>query len=407
MPWSIHLLLSSVILGSFLGGFHSERVDAVTRAFVLNEQLVSDVSLEYEFASSLQIDAVISQIADYSSFALILQPDGQSPRVITFTPESNGWVNISYDLVQDPLKPFARIYYWFELVQMDGTSVTTPSYWFDYLDNRFKWQTSETELFQVSWVDGDAAFGQKLQEIARDGLKEATTLLPVTPDLPIRIYVYPNIEDLQSTLTLSGQTWTAGHASPDIGVILASNDNPSAELIEMERQIPHEIMHILEYQITKEHYASIPVWLSEGLATSVELYPNPDLQRVLNDARANGTIIPFSSLCDGFPPDANQAQLAYAQSASLVKYINGRFGSSVFLQLLENAGSGLTCESSVSTILSAPLDQLQQEWLVAADKEPTLDFSFETFLPLFIAVGILIIAIVIFTLRTRHAQERK
>lgn len=404
MPWSIHLLLSSIILGSFWGGMRS---GGVYSTFILDAQPVTDVTLEYQFGSSLQINAVISQIADYSSFALILQPDGQSSRTLSFVPESNGQVIIFHDLEVDPLKPFARVYYWFELVNLDGSSVTTPSYWFDYLDNRYTWQTSETELFQISWVDGDAAFGQKLQKIARDGLEEATTLLPVTPELPIRIYVYPSLEDMQSALTFSGQTWTAGHTSPDIGVILVSIDNPSTELIEMERQIPHEIMHILEYQLTGDHYGSIPVWLSEGLATSVELYPNPDLQRALNDAQTNGTILPFSSLCEGFSSDANQAQLAYAQSVSFIKFINGRFGSSIFPNLLENAASGLTCENLVQTTLAVSLDQLQQDWMAAVEKEPTLDFSFETLLPLMIAAGILLTVIVILMIRTRHHQVRK
>jgi hypothetical protein len=304
-----------------------------------------------------------------------------------------------------PLPPFARIYYWFELFKKDGTSFKTPSYWFDYLDNRFTWQASDTDLFHISWVEGDAAFGQKLQEIARNGLKKATTLLPVTPALPIRIFVYPNVDAMQQDLTLTGQTWTAGHASPDIGVVLVSNDTPSTESIEMERQIPHELMHILEYQVTGTQYSSIPVWLSEGLATSVELYPNPDLQRALNDAQASGTLLPFESLCAGFSPDANTAQLDYAQSFSFVNYLNGRFGSDVFLKLLANASSGLTCENSVSTTLQVSLPQLQQDWTTATFNGGHSIQSLEVYLPYVILAVLLLVMAILFFVRKRHTKE--
>ena len=396
MSWLTRLLLGSLLLCPLLG------LGSVHQVNAQKEQVVSEVELEYQFGSSLQVSARINQPEGYSSFVLILQPDGQSSRQISITPGSDGRVDAAYDLTLDPLKPFARIYYWFELVQIDGKTLTTPSYWFDYLDDRFEWKTSETELFQIAWVEGDAAFGQKIQEIARDGLKAATTLLPVSPELPLRIYVYPDVASMQTALTLTGQAWTSGHASPDVGVILVSNDSTSTELIEMERQIPHELMHILEYQVAGQSYASIPAWLNEGLATSVELYPNPDLQRVLNEAQAKDSLLSLSSLCEGFPQDALPAQLAYAQSVSFVTYLNGRFGSDIFKQLLENASSNQTCANLVSSTLLVSLDDLQQDWFDTVFASTAQDQSFDLFLPLIIGAGMLLLAGLIILLRRRH-----
>lgn len=367
---------------------------------------LSNVLLDYEFGSTIKISAEITQPAEFSSMLLILKPDGQSPRQLSIEADPESLVSITYDLIQQPIQPFARVYYWFELTRPDGTIHTTSSYWFDYLDNRFTWQTNQSDLFEVSWVDGDDAFGLKLQEIAREGLKKATTTLPVAPDLPIRIYVYPTVAALQEALAIAGQSWTAGHASPEIGVILVSNDNPTPEMIEMERQIPHELMHILEYQVTKGQYSNIPVWLSEGLATSVELYPDPDLQRILNEANQNDTFFPFSSLCEGFPPDAMDAQLAYAQSASFVNFLYGRFGAQTFLKLLENANSGLSCENSIMTTLNSPLDQLQQEWQAQTFDDSTKDLSFETLIPFLIAGVVLMLALLTIALRIRRHPWR-
>ena len=103
----------------------------------------------------------------------------------------------------------------------------------------------------------------------------------------------------------------------------------------MERQIPHEIMHILEYQITGTSYNQIPVWLLEGLASSAELYPNPDYQQVLEKAVDEDSLLPMSVLCQDFPRDLSGALLAYAQSNSFVRFLNQNFGTRDTLSLVE------------------------------------------------------------------------
>jgi hypothetical protein len=393
MRWLVRLLLCSLMLLP------------VSSVRAQSEEPVTQVQVDYQFGSSIQVVARILNAAQYSSILLILQPDGQSSRQLKIIPAADGSVAINYDLTIDPLRPFARVYYWFELTSLDGSSVTTPSYWFDYLDDRYQWVSSETDLFHLYWVDGAESFGQKVQEIATEGLKASTNLLPVTPDFPLSIYVYPDVDALQQALTLTGQPWTVGHASPDIGVLLVSNGSQSAELIEMERQIPHELMHVLEYKLAGASYSAIPAWLNEGLATSVELYPDPDLQRVLNDAQTSGSLLPMASLCDGFPQDAKTAQLAYAQSASFVNYLNGRFGSPIFTQLIENAASGQTCANAVNSAADVPLDQLEKDWIASTFTVTTpVNYGF---LAVIIAVGVLLVIMVIFLLRKRHTAERK
>jgi hypothetical protein len=173
----------------------------------------------------------------------------------------------------------------------------------------------------------------------------------------------------------------------------------------MERQIPHELMHVLEFKLAGASYAKIPAWLNEGLATSVELYPDPDLQRVLNESQANGTLLTLTSLCDGFPQDAKTAQLAYAQSASFVNYLNGRFGSQIFTKLIENAASGQTCESAVNSAASISLSDLEKDWLAATFTISTpVNFGI---LAVVISVGVLLVVIMIMFLRKRHSAERK
>jgi hypothetical protein len=350
MRWLIRLSLILLIL------------IPTSRSIAQTTPKISDVQLSYDFGIRLNIKAQIDQIQSYLSIYLILRPDGQSSRQVKLAPRSDGSINIQFDLEKDPLKPYARIYYWFEFEDQAHTTTSSPAYWFDYSDNRFGWKSNESNLFRIFWVEGDTGYGQQIQDIAREGLKKSTQILPIPPNLPIQLFVYPDLTSLQGALSLTKQSWTAGHTSPDIGVILVSNSSQSVNLSELERQIPHELMHILQYQITGDQYGSIPVWLSEGLATYSEMYPDPDQARILNESYTQGKLIPFESLCSGFSQDAASAQIGYAQSVSFVSYLKNRFGSEIFPALLENANSGQSCTQSIQKVLQVPLSQLEKDW---------------------------------------------
>ena len=130
----------------------------------------------------------------------------------------------------------------------------------------------------------------------------------------------------------------------------------------MERQIPHELMHILLYKMVGAGYVNLPAWLSEGLASVAELYPNPDYLVLLESAHNKGNLPSILSLCQSFPRDASGTFLAYAQSASFTRYLQQRFGSSGLERLLRQYADGLDCQRGAEAALGVPLAQLGREW---------------------------------------------
>ncbi|MCX6054802.1 MAG: peptidase MA family metallohydrolase [Chloroflexi bacterium] len=378
---------------------------SATRSIAQIEAVISDVTLSYLFGKSLTINASFIDPQPDSSFTLVLRPEGQPSRQIKLSPDDQGKFSIIYDLALDPLIPFARIYYWFEVEKVAGSTSTSPSFWFDYVDNRFSWKSNTTNLFQISWVSGDSSYGQQLQDIAREGLIKATQILPIAPSLPIRIYVYPDVESLMQGLQNPPQAWTAGHTSPEIGVILVSNGNQTQDLLEIERQIPHELMHILEYQITGDQIKNSPEWLNEGLASYSELYPDPDQERILNEAFSQKTLLSFESLCSGFSQDAKTASISYAQSSAFIKYIYGKYGAEVFPKLLENSRSGLTCSNAVQAVFQIPLAQLQKDWEQAQFSQPNATSSFEQTIPYAAILGAILFLGILLWIRSRSKKK--
>jgi hypothetical protein len=276
--------------------------------------------------------------------------------------DEQGAASARVDTRRLTLSPFSRIHYRFEATLEDGSNISSASFSFEYDDQRFEWQTVESGVIQVHWYGEDAALGQEILNIAQDALQSAQGLLNAPPPEPLRIYAYTSSQDLQSALQLAGQSWAAGHAAPELGMILISVPTGPERKLELERQLPHEIMHLLQYQVMGNQFVQQPVWLIEGMASLAELYPNPEYRRVLEATAASDELLPMETLCAAFPREAGAAFLAYAQSESFTRFLQEKYGTPGLRGLVEQYANGLGCEEAVSAAYGTSLGQLEYRW---------------------------------------------
>ena len=170
--------------------------------------------------------------------------------------------------------------------------------------------------------------------------------------------------------------WIAGHADPDLGVAVVSLPAGPDQRSEIERQIPHEVMHLLLYQSVGPAYYPLPVWLKEGLASANEMRPNPDYYVILSKAVEQDTLIPMASLCQSFPQD-NNVYLAYAQSDSFVRYLYQQYGQNGMQRLCRTAMPRVKAVRPLpNPCLGFSLSELEQEWRRAALNDNVLGMSF-------------------------------
>ncbi len=266
------------------------------------------------------------------------------------------------DLTQTPLRAFSTVLYWLEVTLPDGKTQQSPPATFYYEDSRFQWQTRESQLFRAHWYQGDSAFAQNLLDVADLGLKNIQSLLPLTLEKPIDIYAYASSLEMRATLQTGGQSWIGAHTDPDLGVMVVSLPPSPEQRLEMERQIPHELMHILLYQWLGPGYANLPMWLNEGLASAAELYPNPDYLILMDKAQRQDEVLPITTLCQAFPRQTSGAFLAYAEAASFTRYLYRQYGASGLESLVKAYANGLDCERGVEVALGASLSQLERNW---------------------------------------------
>jgi len=329
--------------------------------------VVENEGMSVEFGQHITFQAQIQSSVPISSATIVFSDDfDETPRRFPVAIGENGAVAYRYDVVQNVLRPFTTITFWFDVTLTSGQTFRSPNFQRQYIDNRFLWQQQGDGMLQVHWYEGEAAFGDALLDVSRRSLNAIDALIPTALDAPLDVYVYASASDLQSALFLGGEEWQGGHANPKLGMAMLTVTPGPSQSIEMEKLIPHELAHIMLYRSVGEEYALLPVWLSEGIASLAELYPNPDYDQALAVASQNGSLLPIADLCDTFPLDASGAYLAYAESQSFVRFVRDSYGTPALSSLTSAYADGLSCEQGVVRALSTSLVSLDTRWRESA-----------------------------------------
>jgi len=368
---------------------------------------VSNVGITYTFGEQVTFSANIQTQSSIQTAYLLFQVQGeQNTRTIPLTITPTGSASYFYPMQNGLLRPFSRIFFWYHLLLAGGDTFNSPHYFFQYDDNRYPWQSVEANGLSLHWYAGDISFGQAALDAAQAGYQAIQNLIPVAAGDPINIYVYASSSDIQDTLNLGGSAWVGGHANPDLGVVLVSIAPGENQSMEMERQIPHELAHILLYRLTGSAYANLPNWLTEGIASQVEGYPNADYTQVLTASTQNKSLLPISDLCGPFPSNASGAILAYAESDSFIRYVHKTFGLSDLHALIQAYSNGLSCDQGVVHALGLPLSQVDLQWRQSALGENVSGLAFQNLLP-YLAFLVLMLVIPVWRLLLSQKKKEK
>ncbi|HVN54108.1 MAG TPA: peptidase MA family metallohydrolase [Anaerolineaceae bacterium] len=317
----------------------------------------------YEFGKNIPFRATITSSAPIKEVFVSFQDDSGEIRVGKMDLDSQGDYIYTYNISTHAIRPGTTIYYWYRVRFVDDYEERLSySYPFNYEDNRFEWQSQSDGVFDVHWYEGDKQFGQMVLNVAHEGLVSAQKLVPLPPPRNLKIYVYSSASELQKALQLGGQPWVAGYANPDLGAVMVSIHPGPEQKLELERQIPHELTHVLLYQATGLGYSSLPTWFNEGLASLAELYANPDYTRALDVAREKYALLPITSLCGSFPQDASGNFLAYAEAASFTRFLQKTYGTSGLNKLLSSYANGLGCDDGMRAAFGSSLREMETRW---------------------------------------------
>ena len=329
---------------------------------------VQDSSVNYVFGRQIEFTLTAASSAPITSAMLIFWARRGADGEICEPEFEPGYEIRAYcalDVAGLELTPFTLAGYSWELGDLSGRHLETEPVWFRYKDNRFVWELYERDSIRVHAAGVARETIEDVLAAAMVTAEELSRQLGVAEIGLLDIYLYENLFTLRSGLELPGGELMDAYSDPENGVIaISAEEGPGSD--GWRRALPHEMAHIWLYRASSG--AGIPLWLNEGYAMTLEPEPDPYMDAFVEEALGNGELLPFSSLCVGFPSGRDELYLAYAQSRSLVRYIRDRYGQEAIRSLLAAYAGGATCEGGVQSALGLSLDDLERGWRLHLQK---------------------------------------
>ncbi len=271
-------------------------------------------------------------------------------------------IRIPVSLSEVQFAPFTTVTYRWQVQLDDGTTVDVPEQTLRYIDEQFSWSNLSQENINVFWTGNDNV-GQTALDVVTAVLPKLESIITIPEDVPVEIYIYPTSADLRAALRLTGRDWVGAHAVPELGVILVTAVNIRTAAADLGQSIPHELVHFYLHHSNPAQAEAIPAWLNEGLATVAETETRPTFENVLETAVDDNATFPFNQLCDSFPNGESDVLLAYAQSSSLIQYLQTQYGNDALKQLVAHYQDGASCDSGIQRTFDMSLAELNNEWI--------------------------------------------
>ncbi|MBX3183668.1 MAG: hypothetical protein KIT72_06055 [Polyangiaceae bacterium] len=205
-------------------------------------------------------------------------------------------------------------------------------------------------------------------------------------------------------------SYASGVAYSQIGLVLLTIDPVSPGAAHsLEEVFRHELAHVAMYDAS----GRVPTWFNEGFAVHISGESSLTRLQTLWTATVAGRLMPLAKLTDGFPTDPAEADVAYAQSADVVRYLlrdqdKERFHS-LIARMRDKRGEdgqwvrGQSFEEALTDAYGKGTKSLEYEWQDDAQKRFT--FWPVAFSGSFVWVGALVLLGAAWRKRRRHQRE--
>ncbi len=201
-------------------------------------------------------------------------------------------------------------------------------------------------------------------EVAAEAWEALTRRYGVSPDVPVRVELYPNSADFSvRTVGLTG----IGALGVAFGRVLAM-DSPSARPpgeLNWASVLWHELAHVVHLALSR---SAMPRWFGEGLAVYEQRQAragwgqgvSPGLLR----AWERGMLPPVSELNRAFvrPPYPEAIGHAYVLSSLVCEYIAATRGEEALVEMLRSYGRGLPGDEVLRTVLGMEPEALDRDF---------------------------------------------
>jgi Peptidase MA superfamily len=306
-----------------------------------------------------------------------------TPHSVTVTNPAHTLTLHSYDDISGTnfASPGTLITYYWQLQDGQGNSYTGATQTFTVIDTRFTWQHLDQGLLQVNWYNRPTSFGQIVLSQASQNLNRIAGNLGGKIQQPINVWIYQNTNDFHGSLPPGTFEWVGGVAFPKLNqasiVVESSND------LTLIRDMPHELTHLLFHQLGGANSIYTPTWFDEGLAVYNQSYHEAAMKQSFQQALKTHSLLRLDTIETGFPADANQAYLAYAQSWNLVSYMYTTYGEPKIAALIKALNNpAIDFDDDLTHTVGVDQDQLENQWHLELQQPATMAPDQGTYQPI-------------------------
>ncbi len=336
------------------------------------EGFQAELSASFIYGEAVIFDVAASSTQPLTGARLTVQVANRSTlytESVAVSPDLTITLTHSVPVSTLELPPFARLTYYWDFQDNTGREYRTSTQSLLYEDTSVPWQWSVESrgVISVHTNGEDETLTRAALDIASTALAQASDLLATPVSEEVHIYIYPELAQLAYSLRLHGrrvQDWIAAYTIPDQYAVFISASTGPEMMANLQRDLPHEMMHLAVYTAAGPHPDAVPAWFNEGLALMSSAEPDPTLRNILDSAVNEGVLLSLEPLCtsnfNSFDP--HDAALAYAQSESLMRYISNRYGTSQLRALMAAFAEGLSCEAAAERALGLSLTGLEEQW---------------------------------------------
>lgn len=219
---------------------------------------------------------------------------------------------------------------------------------------------TETKHFIIHYPSGMGGTAIIVGGNCEDWLAEISRKLELKnpPVVKIPVSLYRNQPDFTEATGRQKPGDVVGQASSDGSVEIEA----SGYLVPVDQIAGHEITHIVIFRIMGPNIGFLPLWVNEGTAKYfTDDWDDVD-QTIFADAATNGTLIPLSSLTDGFPEGKAQG-LAYAESTSAIRYFVKTYGEHALARLIHETARTGSFNTSMKEVTGITPQEFESRWL--------------------------------------------
>jgi len=223
------------------------------------------------------------------------------------------------------------------------------------------WLTVAGTYAQVSSAPEDQKIAIELSRHADQRAPELASILGTAVGPTIRVLVAPDHDAFSNLQPGTPPQWADGTAWPKSGLIFLKS--PSIR-VGTARPLPQVLDHELVHVLLGRAFGTEPVprWLQEGAAQVLSKEFTPDHTRRLGAGVFGDNLLDLETLTRNFPLDPMRAQLAYAQSADFVAFINNEYGSKALPQLIAALTAGDGFGHAVRKVTGNTVTELDHRW---------------------------------------------